>query len=112
MKQPSEDTRKRALAAWKSGQKINDICGVLGINRRTFYNWRKRDENGGEQKPLPKGRPPRLLTPEQVLKIKEMYQNDNSLYAREVMARLGINCDLGVIYRALAELGLTLKKKK
>lgn len=112
MKQLTEDTRERALAAWRAGKKINEICEVLGINRRTFYNWRKREENGGRQKPLPKGRPPKILDARALIQIKELYETDNSLYAREVLDKLGLNCSLGVIYRALAELGLTFKKKK
>ena len=112
MKQASEDTRKRAIAAWKAGSKINDICGVLGIDRRTFYNWRKRDANGGEQKPLPKGHPPKILDEQLLLEIKKLYEENNSLYAREIVNKLNINCSLGVIYRALAHLGLTFKKKR
>lgn len=112
MKQASKDTRERAIEAWKAGTPTTEICRVLGIDRRTFYNWRKRDAEGGEQIPLPKGRPPRLLTKEQLSRIKELYEENNSLYAREIMAKLGIQCHLGVIYRAIAELGLTFKKKK
>lgn len=112
MKQASKDTRERAIEAWKSGTPITDICKVVGIDRKTFYNWRKRYAEGGEQVPLPKGHPPRLLTKDQLLKIKELHEADNSLYAREIMAKLGIKCHLGVIYRALAELGLTFKKKR
>lgn len=111
MKQASKDTRERAIESWKSGTPINDICKVLGISRKTFYNWRQRDAEGGEQASLPKGHPPRLLTQDQLTKIKEWYEADNSLYAREVMEKLGIECHLGVIYRTLAELGLTFKKR-
>lgn len=112
MKQASKETRERALQSWKSGVKINDICKTFCIDRRTFYNWRKRDAGGGDQIPLPKGHPPRLLNEQHMLKIKELLEENNSLYAREIMAKLGIKCHLGVIYRALAELGYTFKKKK
>lgn len=111
MKQASKDTRERAIQSWQSGIAINDICATLCITRKTFYNWRKRAESGGEQVSLPKGHTPRLLTQEHVLKIKELYEANNSLYAREVRTILGIECDLGVIYRAMHELGLTLKKR-
>lgn len=112
MKQASQDTRERAIKSWKLGTPINEICKVLGITRKTFYNWRKRDAEGGTQLPLPKGHPPRLLNERHLLKIKELYDANNSLYAREIRAILGIDCHLNVIYNALAELGYAFKKKK
>ena len=111
MKQATEDTRNRAIASWKAGTPINQICSVLGINRRTFYNWRKRDESGGQQLPLPKGHRKCILNDAHMQKIKELYESNPSLYAREVLIKLNLNCDIGVIYRALAKLGFTLKKR-
>lgn len=112
MSQASRDTRERAIAAWKLGQPIDQICKTVGITRKTFYNWRKREAEGGEQCPLPKGRPPRLLDEAHLVRIRELCEANNSIYAREIRAELGLKCDLGVIYRALAELGLTYKKKR
>lgn len=112
MSQASKDTRERAIEAWKAGQPINQICKVVGITRKTFYNWRKRDAEGGEQRPLPKGRPPRLLNEAHLAKIRELYSANSSLYAREIRSELGLECDIGVIYRALAELNLSYKKKR
>ncbi len=112
MKQASEDTRERAIASWKSGTPIDEICKVLGITRKTFYNWRKRDAEGGRQIPKPKGHYPALLNEEHMLKIKEFLEEDNSLFAREIRSKLGMECSLGVIYRAIAKLGLTFKKKR
>lgn len=112
MSQASKDTRERAIESWKAGQPIDQICQVIGITRKTFYNWRKRAAEGGEQRPLPKGRPPRILNETHLAKIRELCEADNSIYAREIRAKLGLECDLGVIYRALAELGLTYKKKR
>lgn len=108
----SKDTRERAIEAWKSGQPIEQICKIVGITRKTFYNWRKRAAEGCEQIPLPKGRPPRTLNEAHMARIKELCEANNSIYAREIRAELGLKCDLGVIYRALAELGLTFKKKR
>lgn len=112
MSPASKDTRERAIEAWKAGQPIDQICKIIGITRKTFYNWRKRASEGGDQRPLPKGHPPRLLTEAHLARIKELIEADNSLYAREIRAQLGLECDLGVIYRALAELGLSYKKKR
>lgn len=111
MKQASQETRERALAAWKNGTPINQICAVLHISRRTFYSWRKRDAEGGKQIPLPKGHRPAKLSSEHLTKIKELVEANNSIFAREIRDAPGINCALGVIYRALAKLGYTLKKR-
>lgn len=111
MKQASEDTRNRAIAAWKGGVSINEVCRNFGICRTTFYHWRMRDAAGEPQLPKPKGHNSRILTPYHLQKITLMMKENNSLYAWQIREKLGIECDLGVIYRALAELGLTLKKR-
>ena len=103
----SKDTRERAIEAWKSGQPINQICKIVGITRKTFYNWCKRASEGGEQQPLPKGRPPRILKETHMARIKKLCEANNSIYAREIRDTLGLEYDLGVIYRALAEPGLS-----
>ena len=61
---------------------------------------------------FPKGHRPRLLDKQQILEIKRLVEENNSLSAREIMMKLGIECHLGVIYRALEELGFTFKKKE
>lgn len=111
MKQASEDTRNRAIAAFKAKVPIKEICRNFGICRATLYNWRKRDESGAPQLPKPKGHNPRILTPNLLGEIKNMMEENNSLFAWQIRDKLGLNCDLGVIYRALEELGLTYKKK-
>ena len=111
MKQASKETRERAIASWKLGVPIDQICSVLNISRRTFYSWRKRDAESGEQTPLPKGHRPARLNGEHLAKIRELVDANNSIFAREIRDALGINCALSVIYRALAKLGYTLKKR-
>lgn len=111
MKQASEDTRNRAIAAFKAKVPIMEICKNFGICRTTLFNWRKRDEAGEPQLPKPKGHNPRILTQEDLQKINDMIAEDNSLFAWQIRDKLGIDCDLGVIYRALSELDLTYKKK-
>ena len=64
MKQASKETRERAIASWKVGVPIDQICSVLNISRGTFYSWRKRDAEGGEQTPLPKSHKPAKLNDE------------------------------------------------
>lgn len=111
MKQASKETRERAIASWKAGISIDQICSVLHISRRTFYSWRKRDAEGGEQIPLPKGHRPAILNEDHLAKIRALVDANNSIFAREIRDALGINCALSVIYRALAKLGYTLKKR-
>ena len=31
-----------AIKAYESGKDVMDICRELGINRQTFYNWKKK----------------------------------------------------------------------
>lgn len=111
MKQASKDTRERALQAFKNGVCIEEVCKNYGICRKTFYSWRKREKEGGEQVPQPKGRPPRALNAEDLNRIKMLYNDNSSLFAREIIEKLQLTCHRTVIYRALKELGLTYKKK-
>lgn len=111
MKQASKDTRERALQAFKNGVSIDEICKNYGICRKTFYSWRKREREGGDQMPLPKGHPPRVLTQENLKEIKILYEKNNSLFAWQIIEKLGLKCHPTVIYRALKELNLTNKKK-
>ena len=112
MKQASRETRERAIAAWKAGTSISAICESYQICRATFYKWRKRDAEGGEQRPKPKGHPPRFLKPEDMQNIKSLVESEgHALSAREIGARLGLTCHLTVIWRALKELGYSFKKK-
>lgn len=55
MKPASKDTRERALAAFKNGVKIDEICKAFGICGKTLYIWRKREAEGGEQVPKAMG---------------------------------------------------------
>ena len=111
MKQASKDTRERALLAYKNGVSIAEICKSYNICRKTFYSWRKRDEEGGQQIPKPKGHPPRYLSHDDLERIKELHTKNNSIFAREIIEHLELSCHISVIYRALKELGLTYKKK-
>lgn len=88
MKQASKDTRERAIKAYKNGIPIKEICNNFGICRKTLYKWRKRDEEGGEQISKPKGRPPKILTPEDLSRIKALYEENNSLYLVRLLKNL------------------------
>ena len=111
MKQASEETRNRALAAWKKGLSIRQICKSYNICRKTFYFWRKRDSEGGKQTPLPKGRPAQVLTPKDELNIQMLLRENKSLFAWEIIKILELKCSITTIYRTLKRLGLTFKKK-
>ena len=32
----------QALKEYEAGKKVEDICRNMGVNRATFYNWRKK----------------------------------------------------------------------
>lgn len=32
----------QALKEYDSGKKVDDLCREMGINKNTFYNWRKK----------------------------------------------------------------------
>lgn len=111
MKQASQDTRDRAIASWKDGTPISQICKSYRICRTTFYKWRKRDAAGEQQLPKPRGRPPKILSPEDLRNIQALIDNgENALSARGIGARLGHTCHLTVIWRTLKELGYSFKK--
>lgn len=110
MKQASKNTRERVLQAYNNGASIAEICKSYNFCRKTFNSCRKRNYEEGEQISKPKGHPPWILLAEDSEKIKELHAKDNSIFAREIIEKLGLSCHVTVIYRALKELGLTYKK--
>lgn len=111
MKQASKETRERALKAYKNGVSIDKICESFSICRKTFYFWRKREAEGGIQVAKPKCHRPPALSAEDMERIKKLYEQDNSLFIREVAEKLGLTCHPSIIYRAVKKLGFTFKKK-
>lgn len=118
MKQASQETRERAIQAWKERTEdnkksiISTICACYNIGRTTFYRWRKREAEGGEQRPLPKGHPPKVLSEEDLSNIKTLVENEkNDLSAREIGVKLGLKCHPSTIWRALKNMGYSFKKK-
>ena len=111
MKQASKETRERAIAAWKGGITIKQVCESYNICRKTFYLWRKRYSEGGEQVPLPKGRPPQILNEEDKHNIENTLNENKSIFAREIIKELDLKCSITTIYRTLKKMGKTLKKR-
>lgn len=38
----TESQISMVLKEYESGKRVDDICHELGINRNTFYNWKKK----------------------------------------------------------------------
>jgi putative transposase len=38
----TESQITKALKEYETGKSVEDICRQLGINRNTFYNWKKK----------------------------------------------------------------------
>jgi excisionase family DNA binding protein len=42
----SKDYRKRAMELLEEGKSQTEVAELLGLNRRTLYEWKKREEAG------------------------------------------------------------------
>ena len=60
---------RSALEEYGTGRRVEDICGDLGINKRTFYNWNKKYGNSESE------------CFKQIKELKERYNNLQKMYA-------------------------------
>lgn len=111
MKFASQDTRERAVAAYKAGGRSQqEVADMFGVHYKTIANWLKADSEGRPQCPKPKGHLKKILDPADLAKIDQIMSSEPSLTIIQLMKRIGKICSVGVYCRALKELGYTFKK--
>jgi transposase len=110
MKAYSMDLRVRILADCDAGVGTAAVAAKYSVSRSWVRRLKQRRKATGEVGPRPgKRRAPGLTTKAEALRAAVAAEPDATL--EELKARLQLTCSLATLWRALAALDLTVKKK-
>ena len=115
-KNPETRDRIRGIILLKKGHRLQEIANIMGVNRRTVYNWRKRYEEEGIEGLKTREKPgrKRKLSDEDMDKLKDLLKQKEYWTTREVRdlikIEFGIEYTLRHITRILRKLGMKYQK--
>ena len=107
----SAELRSRVLAAVLGGQPPGAVAERFGVSVSWVRRARQRHRDGGDGGPRPRGHRPQALATD-ADRIRPAIAADPDAALAEPKARLGRAVSLGTLWRAVARLGLTLKKSR
>jgi transposase len=110
MRAYSDDLRRRVLAALDGKAAPKDVAARFAVSVAWVRRVRQRRRETGEVAPRPAGRRPRLLAAHADALRAAVADTPDATLA-ELKARLGLAVSLATLWRAVAALGLTVKKK-
>jgi transposase len=114
MRAYSMDLRERVIAALDEGESSLEVAARMGVHDSWVRKLRRRRDRTGTIAPAPHGGGRgRKLDPmcEQALRAALDARNDATLEElRQELARRGKHVSITSVWRALARLGITLKK--
>jgi len=106
----SQDLRTRVLLDLDAGVSADDCAAKYRVSASWVRRLRQRRRETGETTPRPSGKRPRLLEgKDQAIRDAVAARPDDTL--AELKARLALAVSLATLWRAVARLGLTLKKR-
>lgn len=111
MKITSQDTRERAVQAYRTGNYTQaEVAKMYGVHYKTLQYWLRADDRGEGQALKPRGRPKRSFSENDMKSIAHYIDENPAITLAEMKEKIGINCSLSVYWRAFHELGHTYKK--
>ena len=104
----SLDLRKRVLADCDAGLKTKPVAEKYGVSRTWVRALKQRRRETGEiaARRGGGGRQPKIDR----ARLAELVRADSDATLAELRARLGVQCALSAIWKALDQLRITLKK--
>jgi len=115
-KNPETRDRIRGIILLKKGHRLQEIANIMGVNRRTVYNWRRRYEEEGIEGLKTREKPgrKRKLSDEDMERLKDLLKQKEYWTTREVRdlikIEFGIEYTLRHITRILRKLGMKYQK--
>jgi transposase len=106
----SQDLRERVLAAYDRGMPTQEIAELFAVSKAWARRLKQRRRETGETAPRPSGGA-RVIKID-MARLAELVKAQPDATARELRARLGIQCAESAIYMALQRLGLSFKKRR
>ena len=111
MRAYSMDLRDRVLAACDDGDPTTEVAERFAVSPAWVRRRRQRRRETGETGPRPSGHRPRSWAAD-ADRIRAAIADTPDATLAEVRARLALPFALTTLWRAVAALGLTVKKKR
>ncbi len=117
-KEKNAETRDRirGIILLKKGYKLREIASIMGVSRRTIYNWKKRYKEEGIEGLKTKEKPgrKRKLSNEDMERLKDLLKEREYWTTRGVRKLIkiefGIEYTLRHVARILRKLGMKYQK--
>jgi transposase len=104
------DLRERVLADSDQGMGATAVAAKYRVSESWVRRLKQRRKATGETAPRPSGRRPSTWAPHAEA-IRQAVRDDPDATLAELKQRLGLALSLATLWRAVAALGLTVKKK-
>jgi transposase-like protein len=101
----SKDFRQRAVAYKEEGHTLNEMKEAFGIPAETFYQWKRKLENGYYEQNIVRERRRKIDKDE----LKKAVAEQPDAYLRELAEQF--NCTETAVFYALERLHITRKKR-
>lgn len=106
----STDLRVRVLASHDEGKRPVDLVRDYRVSRRWVYKMLEQRRETGSLEPL-YGKPgPKLTLGNHLDRLRRLVDEKPDATLQELRESLGIQVGISTLWRALRDLGLTLKK--
>jgi transposase len=101
----SMDYRRRAVAYKEAGHTLNELEEAFGIPGETYYQWKRKLENGYYEQDIVRERRRKIDKKE----LQQALAEKPDAYLRELAERF--NCTETAVFYALEKLNITRKKR-
>ena len=106
----SQDLRDRVIAARGRGLKTKQVAELFNISPAWVRRVMQRLREHGETSPRPRGGT--TVVKIDMQRLRELVEQQPDATIRELHERLGINCSLSALDRALRRLRFSFKKRR
>ncbi len=107
----SQDLRDRVLAACDRAMKTKQIADLFGVSSSWVRRVKQRLREDGEVAPRPPEPAARYVKIDRV-RLRELVETHPDATLVELRAMLGVQCAESTIWKALAKMGYTFKKRR
>jgi transposase len=106
----SQDLRDRVMAARDRGLKTKQVANLFGVSASWVRRVMQRRREHGETTPRPRGGV--TVVKIDMARLRALVEQQPDATARQLHARLGIDCSVSAVDMALRRLGFTFKKRR
>jgi transposase len=106
----SQDLRDRVMAARERGLRTKQVAELFKVSSSWVRRVIQRKRDCGEMAPRPRGGITVMKI--DLARLRELVQQQPDATARQLHARLGIDCSVSAVDMALRRLGLSFKKRR